>query len=224
MAVAFQITCSIFILLAAVYFVRKNRKEDIGATKMQMALAVFQVMLCGWFFALCLSDVLDIRISFSLVRFILNTFYVIAFTSISLFALFYKFKNDEKYLKYVIYAYIVLIVFQCFVYAYPTENEFLRIFEALEGATVFGLLVSILYKLDDHRFAQKAMMIMVILELIVAIENVIAPFASISGDMQLIDIPLNYAALFMRPVLFASLALSYRVWLNRKGLAIYKKK
>ena len=38
-------------------------------------------------------------------------------------------------------------------------------------------------------------------------------------DFQAVDIPLNHAALFMRPVLFASLALAYRFWLERR---VYK--
>lgn len=53
-----------------------------------------------------------------------------------------------------------------------------------------------------------------VLELAVAAENTIVPFSTITDDIQLIDIPLNYAALFMRPVLFASLALIYRVWMD----------
>lgn len=220
MATAFQIIGSIFILLAAVYFVRRNRKEDVEASTMQMLLAVYQVTLCGWFFALCLSDILDIGVNFSYVRLILDVFYIIAFTAISVYTLFYKFKNDIRHLRCVIYAYILLIVAQCFVFPYPSETELLRIFESLEGALVYGLLVATLFKLDDHVFSRKALIIMVILELSVAIENVIVPFATITGDFQLVDIPLNYASLFMRPVLFASLALVYRVWLDRQGIAI----
>ena len=56
-----------------------------------------------------------------------------------------------------------------------------------------------------------------VLELLIAIGNVVVPFSSITDDFQPVDIPLNYAALFMRPVLFASLTLSYRVWLNRRN-------
>lgn len=38
-------------------------------------------------------------------------------------------------------------------------------------------------------------------------------------DFQTVDIPLNHEALFMRPVLFASLALAYLFWLERR---VYK--
>lgn len=92
----------------------------------------------------------------------------------------------------------------------------MRIFGALEGAVVYGLLIAILIKLDDEKFCQKSLFAATVLELAVAVENVIVPFATITEDFQTIDIPLNYAALFMRPVLMASLALTYRVWLDRK--------
>ncbi len=74
--------------------------------------------------------------------------------------------------------------------------------------------------LEKERFSQNCLLAAVALELIVAVENTIIPFAAVTEDFQLIDIPLNYASLFMRPVLFASLALSYRVWLNMRGKAI----
>ena len=45
------------------------------------------------------------------------------------------------------------------------------------------------------------------------------PFSTITDDFQLLDIPLNYAALFMRPVLFATLALIYQVRLDKKKTA-----
>ena len=56
-------------------------------TKGQKALSVFQIVLCGGFFALCLSDVLDINANFSAVRFFLNIFYALAFFSLTAFAL-----------------------------------------------------------------------------------------------------------------------------------------
>ena len=48
---------------------------------------VFQIVLCGFFFALCLSDVLDIRVNFSAVRLFLNIFYALTFLSLTAFAL-----------------------------------------------------------------------------------------------------------------------------------------
>ena len=220
MAAALQIVCVLFILFVMVFFLRRNKASQSGASGSQMALAVFQIMLCGWFFALCLSDVLDIKANFSYVRFVVNIFYAAAFLSISVYTLFYKHKDANKYLKGVIWAYIVLIAVQCFAFPYGTETEWVRVFESLEGAVVFGLLVALLFRLEDPTIGQNILLCATILELIVAVENVIAPFSSITDDYQLVDIPLNYAALFMRPVLFASLALAYRVWLNRRGQAI----
>ena len=216
MAVLFQVVGTILIIVAVIFFIRKNDRSVTGASKAQMFLAGFQIVLCGWFFALCLSDVLDVCVNFSPVRFILNVIYGIAFSAISIYTLFNKYKRDDKYLKTVIGAFILLFGVQCFVFPYETEQEFLRIFEALEGAVVYGLLIAILIKLDDEKFCQKSLFAATVLELAVAVENVIVPFATITEDFQTIDIPLNYAALFMRPVLMASLALTYRVWLDRK--------
>ena len=216
MAVLFQVVGTILIIVAVIYFIRKNDRSVTGASKAQMFLAGFQIVLCGWFFALCLSDVLDVCVNFSPVRFILNVIYGIAFLAISIYTLFNKYKRDDKYLKTVIGAFILLFGVQCFVFPYETEQEPLRIFEALEGAVVYGLLIAILIKLDDEKFCQKSLFAATVLELAVAVENVIVPFATITEDFQTIDIPLNYAALFMRPVLMASLALTYRVWLDRK--------
>lgn len=101
-----------------------------------------------------------------------------------------------------------------FCFPYGTENELLRIFEAIEGAVVFGLLIAVIIKLLDEKFCQRSLFIATVLELAVVVENVIVPFSNITDDAQLIDIPLNYMSLFMRPVLLASLALIYRVWMD----------
>ena len=187
---------------------------------MQIVLAVFQLVLCGGFFALCLSDVFDIKENFSYERLVLDFFYAAAFLALSIYTLATKHKEDSRYFKGIIWTFIALIAAQCFVFPYGTENIFLRIFESVEGAVVFGLLIAILFRLEKETFSQNCLLVAVALELIVAVENTIVPFAAITGDIQPIDIPLNYASLFMRPVLFASLALSYRVWLNMRGKAI----
>ena len=219
MAIVFQIACSAFIIIAMVVFARRNSRERSGASAMQMALALYQILLCGWFFALSVSDILDIKVNFSYVRFILNCFYIVAFLSITVYTFFSKNKDGDAFFKGVLWAYIALIAVQCFVFPYGTENELLRVFEAVEGCVVFGLMIALLFKLEDAAFGQTSLMIITTLELIVAVGNVIVPFASITEDFQLADIPLNYASLFMRPVLFASLALSYRVRIDRTGAA-----
>lgn len=218
MAIAFQIICAVLIVSAAVYFVHKNKKANVKATKGWNALAVFQIILCGWFFSLCVSDILDVQVSFSLERIAVNVFYLIAFLAIAVYVLFNEFKKDAVYFKGVIWAYLVLIVVQCFVFPYGTEERLLQIFEDVEGAVIFGLLIALLLKLEDAPFGQRCLIVITALELIVAVENVIVPFASITNDFQPVDIPLNHASLFMRPVLFASLALAYRVWLKRRGI------
>ena len=214
MSVVFQVVSALLLIAALVLFLIKSRSSGNGASKGQLLLSGFQLLLCGWFFALCLSDVLDINVNFSYVRLVLNVFYGIAFLAVSIYTLFMKYRKNDRDLKLVVVSYIVLIGLQCFVFPYGTENEILRVFEAIEGAVVFGLLIAEIIKLSDEKFCQRSLFIATVLELAVAIENVIVPFSNITDDIQLIDIPLNYMSLFMRPVLFASLALVYRVWLD----------
>ncbi len=216
MAVALQIICSILIIGALIFFLKNNDRSKTGATKGQMILAGWQILFCGWFFALCISDVLDFNVNFSPVRFTLNIFYTLAFLSIGIYTLFTKHRKHDNDLKAVIFAFIALIAVQCFVFPYETELEFWQIFESVEGAVVFGLLIAVLLKLDDEGFSRKSLLIATILEFIVAIENVAVPMSSITDDFQLVDIPLNYASLFMRPVLFSSLTLVYSVWRDGK--------
>lgn len=147
-----------------------------------------------------------------------NIFYIISFLALTIYVHFYRFKEEAIYFKGVIWAYLVLVIVQCFVFPYGTEDRLLQIFENVEGAVIFGLLIALLLKLEDAKFGQRCLIVITVLELIVAVENTIVPFTSIKNDFQAIDIPLNYASLFMRPVLFASLALAYRVWLVRRGL------
>ena len=217
MAAALQIICAVLIIAAAVFYVYTSHKHKGSETRVQMVLSVFQILLCGWFFALCISDVLDIRVNFSYVRLILNIVYAAAFLTLTINVLFNRYKESSSYFKSILFAYIVLIVLQCFVFPYESQDVVLRIFETLEGAVVFGLLVAILFKLEDASFASSGLIIATVLELLIAIGNVVVPFSSVTNDFQSVDIPLNYAALFMRPVLFASLTLSYRVWLNRRN-------
>ena len=71
MEIAFQIVSVILIIGAVLLFLKRSSRNTM-ITKFQKTLAVFQIVLCGSFFALCLSDVLDIRVSFSAVRVFLN--------------------------------------------------------------------------------------------------------------------------------------------------------
>lgn len=221
-AIVFQVVCALFIIAAIVFFLLGSRKTYSKATSAQIALAVFQTVLCGWFFALCVSDVLDITVNFSLERVSVDVFYIIAFLAITIYVVFFVRKKEATYLKGVVWAYLTLIVVQCFVFPYGTEDRLFQIFENVEGAAVVGLLVAFLLRMEDASFGQVCLFVIVVLELVVAVENVAIPFSTITDDFQSIDIPLNYAALFMRPALFASLALAYRVWLERRGIASSK--
>ena len=86
MEIAFQIVSVILIIGAVLLFLKRSSRNTM-ITKFQKTLAVFQIVLGGSFFALCLSDVLDIRVSFSAVRVFLNVFYALAFLSLTAFGL-----------------------------------------------------------------------------------------------------------------------------------------
>ncbi len=47
-----------------------------------------------------------------------------------------KNKGEDRHFRGVIWAYIALTAVQCFVFPYETENEIMRIIEAVEGAAV----------------------------------------------------------------------------------------
>lgn len=222
MAIVLQVVCVLFILAAVIIFARKNTRTKIGSSKLQMVLAVFQIILFGWFFALCVSDILDINVNFSYVRFVLNVFYVLVFSAVTVYTFVFKNRSEDRYFRCMIWAYIALVALQCFVFPYETENEIMRIIEAVEGAVVFGFLIALLLKLESRSFCKKILVTMVVLELFIAIENLIMPFASITDDFQIVDIPLNYTALFMRPVLFATLALLYQVRLDKINTLLRK--
>ena len=218
MGTAFQIVGLILIAAAVVWYVWINRPEPGKATRGQILLAAFQVAVCGGFFALSLSDALDLRANFSAVRVAMDFFYDVAFLSLAAYTLLFSRRESDAYLKGVVWACAVLIAAQCFLFPYETENEWKRIYEAAEGAAVFALLVLLTGRLRDARFGQRSLFWVVAMELAVAVINVFRPAPGVTGDFQTIDVPMNYAALFMRPALFASLALAYRVWLDRRGV------
>ena len=213
MAVVFQIV-SVILIIGAVFLFLKKSSGNTMITKFQKALAVFQIILCGGFFALCLSDVLDIRVSFSAVRLFLNIFYALAFLSLAAFALSDLRKKKQKHIRMVVCFCAALIAAQCFVYPYDAENEFIRICEAAEGIAVFTMLILLAAKISNEKYGQNTLLVIVLLELAIAVLNTVLPMASITEDIQHIDIPMNYLSLYMRPVIFSSLALIYRIWLD----------
>ena len=76
------------------------------------------------------------------------------------------------------------------------------------------MLVLLITKINDEMFSRKALLIIVVLEFAVAVLNTVFPMSTITEDIQSTDIPMNYLALYMRPVIFSSVALVYRVWLD----------
>ena len=215
MEIAFQVFSAI-LLVGALLLFRKRTSGNTMITKPQKVLAVFQIVLGGGFFILCFSDVLDIKVDFSAVRVFLNVFYALAFLSLAAFALSDLMKKKENHVRIIICACAVLIAVQCFVFPYEAKNELKRVFEVVEGIAVFTMLIILATRINDGEYGQRALFVIVILELAVAVLNTIRPMASITEDIEQIDIPMNYLSLYMRPVIFSSFALIYRVWLDLK--------
>ncbi len=213
MGTAFRIVCVILIIGAVLLFL-KNSSGNSLMTKGQKLLAAFQIVLCGGFFALCLSDVLDIKVSFSAVRLFLNIFYSLAFLSLSVFALSNLRLKKRIHMQMIVSACAALIAVQCFVFPYEAPNEFLRVCQAAEGIAVFTLLVLLAAGISDEKYGRRALIAIAALEFAVALLNTVFPMATVTEEIQSIDIPMNYLSLYMRPVLFSSLALVYRVWLD----------
>lgn len=213
MEIAFQIVSVILIIGAVLLFWKKNSGNPV-ITNFQKALVVFQIVLCGGFFALCVSDVLDIRVNFSAVRVSLNVFYALVFLSLTAFALSGLEQKKQKYMRLIVCLCAALIAMQCFVFPYDAKNEFMRICEAVEGIAVFTMLIVLATQINNEKYGQSALFVIILLEIAVAVFNTVQPMASITEDIQSIDIPMNYLALYMRPVIFASLALVYRTWMD----------
>ena len=215
MEIAFQVFSAVLFVGALLLF-RKRTSGNTMITKSQKALAVFQIVFGGGFFILCLSDVLDIKVDFSAVRVFLNIFYALAFLSLAAFALSDLMKKKENHVLIIICACAALIAVQCFVFPYEAKNELKRIFEVVEGIAVFTMLIILTTRINDGEYGQCALFVIVILELAVAVINTIWPMASITEDIERTDIPMNYLSLYMRPVIFSSFALIYRIWLDLK--------
>ena len=213
MEIAFQVISAVLFVGAILLFWKRTSRNTM-ITKPQKALAVFQIALGGCFFILCLSDVLDIRVSFSAVRVFLNVFYALAFLSLTAFGLSDLKQKKQKHIRMVVCFCAALIAAQCFVFPYDAKNEFIRICEAVEGIAVFTMLILLAAKISNEKYGQSALLVIVLLEFATAVLNTVLPMASITEDIQRIDVPMNYLSLYMRPVIFSTLALIYRVWFD----------
>ena len=213
MGIAFQIV-SVILIIGAVLLFWKRTSSNTIITKGQKALSVFQIVLCGGFFALCLSDVLDVKANFSGVRFFLNIFYALAFLSLTAFGLSNLKRKKQMHVRMIVCFCAALIAAQCFIFPYDAENEFIRVCEAVEGIAVFTMLILLAAKISNEKYGQSALLVIVLLEFATAVLNTLLPMASITEDIQRIDVPMNYLSLYMRPVIFSTLALIYRIWLD----------
>ena len=213
MDTAFLIVSIILIIGAELLYWKKSSRNTM-ITKGQRALAIFQIALCGGFFFLCLSAVLDIKVNFSAVRTAVNIYYALTFLSMTAFALSDLHKKKQKHVRIIVCLCAALIAVQCFVFPYDAQNEFIRILEAVEGIAVFTMLIILATRISDEKYGQRALAVIVALELAVAVLNTELPTAFITDDIQITDIPMNFLALYMRPVIFASLALIHRIWLD----------
>ncbi len=110
--IVFQIASILLIVGAVFLFFRKNSSDDIPVTKVQKALAAFQIILCGGFFALCLSDILDLRMNASMERVIINIFYNLVFISLTVYALSDLGRKKRIHLQIVVCACAALIAVQ----------------------------------------------------------------------------------------------------------------
>ena len=215
MGTVFQII-SIVLIIGAVFLFRTKISDKTMITKGQKALAVFQIVLCGCYFALCISDVLDIKANFSAVRLFLNLFYALAYLSMTAFALSDLEQKKEKHIRIIICSCAALIAVQCFIFPYEAKNEFMRVCQAIEGIAVYTMLIVLAARIGDEKYGKSALFVIILLELAAAVLNTVLPMVSITDDVQRIDIPMNYASLYMRPVIFSSLALIYRIWIDLK--------
>lgn len=211
----FKIVCLILILLVLFIYLRNSKKSGEKLSKLQLIIVSVQIFIAGYFFALCLSDFYAIAKSFSIERLVADIFCDIAYLMLTIYILFYNRKKEEGYFKVVIWAAIGFIAIQSFVVPYRNEFSAMKIFETIEGAVVYGILIAMVLNLKKASFGKKCMLIVVALELIVAFANILAPLKPIARDIQAVDMSLNYQALFVRPVLFISIAFAYLAWIDR---------
>ena len=220
----FKIVSLVFILLVLFIYLLKYKKTGEKASKLQLLIALVQLIICTYFFALCVSDFFEISKHFSLERLVADIFCDIAYLLLIVYLLFYNRKEEEGYFKVVLWAAINYIGVQSFVVPYRSGISVMKIFETIEGAAVYGILIAMVLNLRKATFCKKCILIVIALEMIVSILNVFMPIKSVEVEYRSIDIFLNLQALFVRPVLFGSIALAYLAWFDRHKDLIETKK
>ena len=219
----FKIISLVLILLILFIYLWKLKKSGEKVTKLQLIIVSVQLVICSYFFALCVSDFFEISKHFSLERLVADIFCDIAFLVLIIYILFYN-RKEEGYFKIVLWASINFIGVQSFVVPYRSEFSLMKIFETIEGAVVYGILIAMVLNLRSASFCKKCIFIVIALEMIISILNVFIPIKSVEVEYHSIDIFINLQALFVRPVLFGSIALAYFAWIDRhKDLIEIKK-
>ena len=219
----FKVISLVLILLILFIYLWKLKKSGEKVTKLQLIIASVQLVICSYFFALCVSDFFEISKHFSLERLVADIFCDIAFLVLIIYILFYN-RKEEGYFKIVLWAAINFIGVQSFVVPYRSEFSLMKIFETIEGAVVYGILIAMVLNLRSASFCKKCIFIVIALEMIISILNVFIPIKSVEVEYHSIDIFINLQALFVRPVLFGSIALAYFAWIDRHKDLIETKK
>ncbi len=224
MQAVFVIISILIVIGAVIGFVRTPRMSRRKATTRQMAIAIFQMGMCGSFFAMSLSDFLDLGVDYTWQRFVMMILYDTAYLMLIIYVVGFSANKNSAFLRYVIYACIVLMTAQTLIFPYGSESPSKRYFELVAGLCVIVLLVVVAWKMQNPTVGSVCFLVIILLELAVAIWNVIDPLDFVVNDIQQEDVPLNYVMLFLRPVLFTSLSVAYRAWLDRHGYSVESKK
>ena len=217
MKVFLQAMCVALIAAASVLYMRGARPLRRKATRGQYMLVFFQIILCGSYFALCLSDYLFARAVPDQERMISDMIFLLMFLALGVYALFLSRLNSDLYIRGTLAILAALTAAQCFVFPDDASGTGRVAAGAVGALTAAALIVSLL-RIRSASFVQKCMIGIIALELSLAVWNVFTA-ARLSADE-----PRRYAAFFMRTALFSTLALAYRVWLDRRGIPAHGEK
>ena len=217
--VLFQALCVALIAAASIVYIRSNRRPlRRKATRGQYMLVFFQIILCGSYFVLCLSDYLAVRTGPDRARMISDMIYILMFLTWGVYSLFLSRLNSDMYIRGTLAVFAALTAAQCFIFPEDAPGTAGKIVAQAGGALVTAALIASLLRIRSASFVRMCMIGIVALELGVAVWSLLSA-ARLSADE-----PRRYAAFFMRTALFSTLALDYRVWLDRRGIPIRREK
>ncbi len=214
----FQAMCVALIAAASVVYMRRNRPLRRKATRGQYMLVFFQIVLCGSYFVLCLSDYLAVRTGPDRARMISDAIYILMFLTLGVYSLLLSRLSSDMYIRGTLAVFAALTAAQCFVFPEEALGTAGRIAAQAGGALAAAALVAALLRIRSASFVRMCLIGIIALELGVAVWNLLSS-VRISADE-----PRRYAAFFMRTALFSTLALDYRVWLDRRGIPLHGEK